>query len=80
MVPPNDGSTNTCFDKPSHSPFRYEPSVPGRSAQQGGGNGSFQNRLASHRAYQYADDPVGATGMMVKDYRGKNGERAIWKF
>ena len=28
------------------------------------------------RAYQYADDPVGATGMMVKDYRGKNGERA----
>ena len=32
------------------------------------------------RAYQYADDPVGATGMMVKDYRGKNGERAIWKF
>jgi hypothetical protein len=30
------------------------------------------------RAYQYADDPVGATGMMVKG--GKNGERAIWKF
>ena len=32
------------------------------------------------RAFQYADDPVGATGMMVKDYRGKNGELPIWKF
>ena len=32
------------------------------------------------RAFQYADDPVGATGMMVKDYRGRSGERAIRKF
>jgi len=30
-------------------------------------------------AFQYADDPVGATGLMVKDYRGKNSERPIWK-
>jgi len=32
------------------------------------------------RAYQYADDPVGATGVMVKDYRGKNGDKTVWEF
>jgi len=26
------------------------------------------------RAFQYADDPAVATGMMVKDYRGKNDD------
>ena len=36
--------------------------------------------MIAARAFQYADDPVGATRMMVKDYRGKSGERAIWKF
>ena len=30
-------------------------------------------QVIAARASQYADDPVGATGMMVKDYRGKNG-------
>ena len=39
---------------------------------------SSQKRLrGAARAFRYADDPVGATGMTVKDYRGKNGERAI---
>jgi hypothetical protein len=23
---------------------------------------------------------VGATGIMVQDYRGKNGEQVVWKF
>jgi hypothetical protein len=32
------------------------------------------------RAYHYAYDPVGATGMMVKHYRCKSGEREIWRF
>ena len=35
--------------------------------------------MIAARAFQYPDDPVGATGMTVKDYRFKNGERAIWK-
>ena len=29
------------------------------------------------RGFQYADDPVGATGMVVKDYHGKNGGRVV---
>lgn len=36
--------------------------------------------LIEARATEYADNPVGATGMLVKDYRGKNAEQMIWKF
>ena len=32
------------------------------------------------RALEYADHPDGATGMLVKDYRGKNAEQETWKF
>ena len=40
------------------------------------------NRMCSlieARALEYADHPGGATGMLVKDYRGKNAEQEIWK-
>jgi phage terminase small subunit len=37
-------------------------------------------RLREARALQYADHPGGATGMLVKEYRGKNGQQEIWKF
>jgi hypothetical protein len=36
--------------------------------------------LIEARAFEYADHPGGAPGMLVKDYRGKNAEREIWKF
>jgi hypothetical protein len=36
--------------------------------------------LIEARATEYADHPAGATGMLVKDYRGKNAEQMIWKF
>jgi hypothetical protein len=37
--------------------------------------------LSAARALVYADYPGGgATGMLVKDYRGKNAEQEIWKF
>ena len=29
---------------------------------------------------EYADHLSGATGMLVKDYPGKNAEQEIWKF
>ena len=37
-------------------------------------------RLRDARALEYADHPGGATGMLVKEYRGKNGQQEIWKF
>lgn len=37
-------------------------------------------RLRETRALEYADHPGGATGMLVKEYRGKNGEQVVWKF
>ena len=36
--------------------------------------------LIEARALEYSDHPGGATGLLVKDYRGKNAEREIWKF
>ena len=36
--------------------------------------------LIAARAIEDADDLGGATGMLVKDYRGKNTEQEIWKF
>src|ERR1700730_16301933 len=36
--------------------------------------------LIETRAIEYADHLGGATGMLVKDYRGKNAEQEIWKF
>ena len=37
--------------------------------------------LSAARAFVYADYAGGgATGMLVKDYRGKNAEQEIWKF
>jgi phage terminase small subunit len=37
-------------------------------------------RLREARALEYADHPGGATGMLVKEYRGRNGQQEIWKF
>jgi len=37
-------------------------------------------RLREARALEYADHPGGATGMLVKECRGKNGRQEIWKF
>jgi phage terminase small subunit len=37
-------------------------------------------RLIEARALEYFDHSGGATGMLVKDYRGKNAEQEIWKF
>ncbi|MGO9257915.1 MAG: hypothetical protein ACLQU1_16620 [Bryobacteraceae bacterium] len=37
-------------------------------------------RLIEARASEYSDHPGGATGLLVKDYRGKNAEREVWKF
>ena len=36
--------------------------------------------LIEARAKEYADSPGGATGMLVRDFRGKNAEQEIWKF
>jgi hypothetical protein len=36
--------------------------------------------LIEARATEYAEFPAGKTGMLVKDYRGKNAEQVIWKF
>src|ERR1039457_3326211 len=35
--------------------------------------------LIEARGVEHADYPGGATGMLVKDYRGKNAEQEIWK-
>ena len=37
-------------------------------------------RLTEARTLEYADHPGGATGMLVKEHRGKNGQQEIWKF
>jgi hypothetical protein len=37
-------------------------------------------RLRDARAAEYADHPGGATGMLVKEYRGKNAQQEIWRF
>jgi hypothetical protein len=37
-------------------------------------------RLREARAIEYAEYPGGATGMLVREYRGKNAEQEIWKF
>jgi hypothetical protein len=36
--------------------------------------------LIEARALEYADHPGGATGMLVKEHRGKNAQQEIWKF
>jgi len=36
--------------------------------------------LIEARATEYAASPGGATGMLVRDFRGKNAEQEIWKF
>jgi hypothetical protein len=36
--------------------------------------------LIEERAIEYADHLGGATGRLVKDYRGKNAEQELWKF
>jgi hypothetical protein len=37
--------------------------------------------LIESRAFVYSDYPGGgATGLLVKDYRGKNAEKEVWKF
>jgi Terminase small subunit len=37
-------------------------------------------RVIATRAYEYADHPGGATGLLVRDYRGKNAEKEVWRF
>jgi hypothetical protein len=37
-------------------------------------------RIVAARAFKYSADMAGATGLMMKDYRGKNSEKEIWKF
>jgi hypothetical protein len=37
-------------------------------------------RIIAARAFKYSADMAGATGLMMKDYRGKNSEKEIWKF
>ena len=39
----------------------------------------MRNLIEAH-AFEYRGHPGGATGMLVKDYRGKNAEQEIWKF
>jgi hypothetical protein len=36
--------------------------------------------LIEARALEYADHLGGATGLLVKDYRGKNAEQEIWRY
>src|ERR1039457_6640817 len=36
--------------------------------------------LSEARAVEYAADPGGSTGLLVKDYRGKDANQLVWKF
>ena len=36
--------------------------------------------LIEARAFEYSDHLGGATGMLVKDYRGKNADQEFWRF
>ena len=36
--------------------------------------------LVEARAIEYAEDPGGATGMLVTDYRCKDANQIVWKF
>ena len=36
--------------------------------------------LSEARAIEYAADPGGSTGLLVKDYRGKDANQVVWKF
>ena len=36
--------------------------------------------LMAAREFEYTDHPGGATGLLVKEYRGKNGEKEVWRF
>jgi hypothetical protein len=36
--------------------------------------------LSEARALEYAADPGGSTGLLVKDYRGKDANQLVWKF
>jgi hypothetical protein len=36
--------------------------------------------LQRARALEYAGHPEGATGMVMKDYRGQKAQKEIWKF
>ena len=38
------------------------------------------HNLVEARAILYADHPEGATGMVMKDYRGQKARKEIWKF
>jgi hypothetical protein len=37
-------------------------------------------QVIAARAFEYAAHPGGSSGLLVKDYRGKNAEKEIWKF
>ena len=37
-------------------------------------------QLMAARAFEYASHPGGSTGLLVRDYRGKNSDREILKF
>ena len=37
-------------------------------------------QVITTRASEHSDHPGGATGMLVRDYRGKNAEKEIWRF
>ena len=37
-------------------------------------------QVIAARAIEYAAHPGGSSGLLVKDYRGKNAEKEIWKF
>ena len=36
--------------------------------------------LSAARALEYADNLQGATGVVVKSYRGRHAKKEIWKF
>ena len=37
-------------------------------------------QVIAGRAFEHAGHPGGASGLLVKDYRGKNAEKEIWRF
>jgi hypothetical protein len=51
-----------------------------RSARVQAVNLDRMRALIEARAKEYAESPGGATGMLVRDFRGKNAEQEIWKF
>jgi hypothetical protein len=37
-------------------------------------------QIIAARAFEFSGHPGAATGLLAKDYRGKNSEKEIWKF